>query len=238
MVNQANGENYEVVDALNTSVVHIPGVTWSVSGTYLPRSAQAPEPEKRIDAAGFAFTYEYKAAASSHFTLTIKGPATCAPSVDAQRALTRALATTIGRAGKWPAPGTTTVTLVSAFKQVKQYVVALRPGRRFALNFKSVCQAGRADDALWAAAMRALHESTHAALRLSGYQPSERSARERVAYGGEACLAMELKKAEGELSDYPAVTQRLHGRYLLVGEERPLADWCAIWTHHIESGTR
>lgn len=234
LVGKAQRENYEVVEAFNTSVKHVPGLTWSISGTYLPGSDRRQN-QQHGDSIGFNYAYVYSSRRKNSWALQIQGPSTCAPSIDAQGALTRALISTLNRAGDWPADGTIKVTLVPSNQPVKRYVIALRAGRHFALNFKAPCHEGDADDALWAAAMMGLHESTHAALRLSGQQPPGRIERERIAYGAEACIALELESTGDPLQHYPAVTQRLRGGYQLGNEKRTMNSLCAVWAHHLRS---
>jgi hypothetical protein len=235
LVGKAQKNDYEVVDAFNTSVQHIPGLTWTVSGTYLPGSGAI---DHRSDAASFTYRFSYARDSSRKWQLLIEGPSECAPSKNAETALTRALRHVLDRAGYWPARGNTNVTLVPAGQSVKRYAVALRAGRSFALNFKNKCQAGQGDDALWASAMMALHESTHAALRLSGKQPPARNDRERIAHGAETCIAHELKASGGLLENFPAVTQRLLGSYQLKHDEMPVAGLCSLWIGYLRAAGR
>jgi hypothetical protein len=81
--------------------------------------------------------------------------------------------------------------------------------------------------------MMALHESTHAALSLSGQQPADQQIRELVAFGAEACLAAKLSVNTDGLKDYPAVSERMQGGYRPLSETTPISVACAFWARYL-----
>lgn len=222
MVTKAARESVEIDSAFNTTVKHGAGLTLSVSGTYLSGTQKL----KQSSGSSSIFRYE----SQGGWQLVIQAPETCAASAAARIALYRALNAVIKGVGGWPARGSTFVTLVPADTVIKRYVISLRRGRQFALNFLSRCERGRPDEALWLAAMVGIHESTHAALRLANRQPARRQERERVAIGSEACLLLELSAEDGEfLRDHPSLGGDISRRYQLADEKRSLRGWCGKW---------
>lgn len=222
MVTQAARKNVEIDSAFNTTIKHGVGLTLSVSGSYLSGTRKF----KRFPESSPIFEYE----SQSGWQLVIRAPETCTASKAATLSLRRALNGVVKGIGGWPARGSTLITLVPGDAVVKRYVVSFRRGSRFALNFLSRCERGRPDEALWLAAMVGVHESTHAALQLTGRQPTQREERERVALGSEACLLLALSDGDnGFIRKHSSLGDNIYWRYQLADEKRSLHEWCSKW---------
>lgn len=222
MVTEAARKSVEIDSAFNTTIKHGVGLTLSVSGSYLSGTRKF----KRLPESSLIFEYE----SQSGWQLVIRAPETCAASNAATLSLRRALSRVVKGIGGWPARGSTLVTLVPGDAVVKRYVVSLRRGSRFALNFLSRCERGRPDEALWLAAMVGIHESTHASLQLTGRQPTQREERERVALGSEACLLLALSDGDdGFILKHSSLGENISRRYQLADEKRSLHEWCSKW---------
>lgn len=186
-VNSAENQGKEVVAAFNSAVMHAPGLTLSVSGSYLPPIADSDgaAPSRITD-----YTFAY--ANEPTFSLHVRGPESCFPAVTLEGQLGEALQSTLAGVKGLPAEGSVTVELAAAGPGIRRYAFSMRRGRFFALKYFVSCRPDDQGQALIYAAMLGLHEATHASLALRKLQSKDPQHRESVAIGGEACLFLAL----------------------------------------------
>ena len=228
VVSKAREGGFEIETAFNTTVVHRLGITWSVSGTYLPGSgASAPEDDGR------RFFYRYKS--TNAFELRVQGPSYCEPSIGAQRKLSDALDAVLAEAYGWPRQGTASIKLTGAGKAVKRYAFSANLGKLYWLDYMSLCLVSQGDEALWFAAMVGIHESTHAALTLARHQPRAKDDRERMAIGSEACLLLALSGSSADfLKQYPSLIGQISNSYQLSDQAISPTVLCEDWRRYVK----
>ncbi|PPT92590.1 hypothetical protein XaraCFBP7407_19650 [Xanthomonas arboricola pv. arracaciae] len=225
------GDGYEVESAFNTTVVRWPGVTWSISGTYLPLGDGTSTASRDV------FKYSY--AKSSSFRLHVRGADGCGPSKVAEEKTTRALDNVFARIGGWPARGETTLTLVETAKPVQRYAFSARFGKAFHLDYLVPCTPSNTEDSLWVALMVAMHESTHATLSVLGQTPKDAERSERIAEGAEACLLIELSNdTVALLSTHPRAALRMAGRDESITQYKDIQALCLTWGEHMSDVIR
>jgi hypothetical protein len=183
---EAENNGYEVSNAFNSSIIHIPGLTWSISGTYIPQKHSKPTSRS------VQRSYRYLHTDKHPFQLKIEFPANCLPSEEAEDKLTTALNTTLNSVGGLPSKGRVSVQVTPNLSPVRRYVINGSFGRAFQLDYKTPCFTGQGNTSIWYAAMVALHESTHSSLKLAQGLPKGSSTREDLAIGAESCLLLSL----------------------------------------------
>jgi hypothetical protein len=225
LVGKADDQDLMIEHAFNTTVVHFPGLTWSIAGTYLSGSKPASAITSRT-------TYVYRFPGA--WSLTIRQSNECPFAEAGKQELSEALDRVFRAVGGMPARGSVVFTLVPSGGSVKRYVVTLRPGRRYALSFTAPCSRATPDDNLWLAALIGIHESTHAALGLAGEQPAGKNERERIAIGAGACLVWSLANGRADfLRKHPLLVEEIAGRFELADEHRSLNAWCDGWLSYM-----
>ncbi|MEA9558238.1 hypothetical protein VC273_20785 [Xanthomonas nasturtii] len=219
-------DGYEVESAFNTKVVRWPGVTWSISGTYLPLGDGMSAASRNV------FKYGY--AKSSSFRLHVRGTDACAPSKVAEENTTKALDNFFARIGGWPARGETTLTLVETMKPVQRYALSASFGKAFHLDYLVPCTPSNAEDSLWVALMVAMHESTHATLSVLGQTPKDTERSERIAEGAESCLLIELSNdTVALLSTHPRAALRMAGHHESIAQYKDMQALCLNWSEYM-----
>jgi hypothetical protein len=228
VVSKARADGFEIETAFNTAVMHRLGITWSVSGTYLPGSgANAPKDD------GQRFFYQYRSA--SAFELSVHGPSYCKPSLGAQRKLSEALDAVLAEADGWPAQGTVSIKLTGTGKAVKRYALSANLGKLYRLDYVIPCLVSQGDEALWFAAMVGIHESTHAALTLARHQPRAKDERERVAIGSEACLLLALSGSSANFFErYPSLIGQISNSYQISDQAISPTILCEDWRRYVK----
>jgi hypothetical protein len=227
LVGKADDQGLEIEHAFNTTVVHLPGLTWSIAGTYLSGSKPAAAITPRT-------TYVYRSPGA--WSLTIRRSTECPSAEAGAQELSEALDRMFHAVGGMPSRGSVIFTLVPLGGSVKHYVVALRPGRRYALSFMAPCSRTTPNDDLLIAALIGIHESTHAALSLAGEQPVGANERERIAIGAGACLVWSLANGRAHfLKEHPLLVDELAGRFELATEHRSLNAWCDGWLSYMRA---
>lgn len=225
------GDGYEIESAFNTAIVRWPGVTWSISGTYLPSGDGMSAAPRDV--------FRYDSAKSSLFRIHVRGADSCAPSNVAEENATRALDKLFAQIGGWPARGETTLTLVETIKPVQRYALSARFGKAFHLDYLVPCTPSNAEDSLWAALMVAVHESTHATLSVLGQTPKDTERSERIAEGAESCLLLELSNDTGALlSTHPRAALRIAGRYESIAQDKEMQALCSSWSEYMRGVIR
>ncbi|MFL7996767.1 hypothetical protein [Xanthomonas vasicola] len=228
---ELEGDGYEIESAFNTAIVRWPGVTWSISGTYLPLGDSMSAAPRDF------FRYDY--ATPSLFRLHVRGADGCAPSNVAEGNATRALDKLFARIGGWPARGETTLTLVKTVKPVQRYALSAKFGKAFHLDYLVSCTPSNAEDSLWVALMVAMHESTHATLSVLGQTPKDTERSERIAEGAESCLLIELSNDSGAvLSTHPRAALRMAGRYESIAQDKEIQALCSDWSEYMRNVIR
>lgn len=187
-VDKAEGNGYEVDDAFNSSIVYVPGFTWSISGTYLPPSIFNRSADGDKGNGSYSYTYAYTA--NHSFGLKIKFPFNCSIPEKSEYRLTKALNAVLDDVNGFPANGKVSMQLTDHF--VRRYALSGSWGRSFRLDYKTPCFTGHGGASIWYAAMVAMHESTHSALKLAEGLPKGSSGREDLAIGAESCLLASL----------------------------------------------
>jgi hypothetical protein len=149
--------------------------------------------------------------------------------------LSDALDAVFAEADGWPAQGTASVTLTGTGKAVKRYALSARLGKFYRLDYVSPCLVSQGDEALWFAAMVAIHESTHAALTLAGHQPRAKDDRERMAIGSEACLLLALSGSSADfLKQYPSLIGQISDSYQLSDQAISPMVLCEDWRRYVK----
>jgi len=187
---EANG--YEVTSAYNTSIFRWPGLTWSISGTYLPGARGKALP----DAPEFSFRQR----GGGRFGLEVAAPEGCRSSPSANQQLAVALSTLWNDVGGLPSDGVAKVSIVDRDTYFTRYNISLHAGRTYELRYWTPCINDNGDTALYYGALIALHESTHASLTIVGAESNSERARERVAVGASACLYLGLRQGDKDFS--------------------------------------
>lgn len=230
-VGALEASNYEVTSAYNNSIYRWPGLTWSISGTYLPgekRAAQVAHEE-------FSFTQRGR----GQFALEVSAPDSCRSSEPANRQLADALKTLLNEVGGFPSSGGAKVSIVGENTSVARYSMSLHTGRSYALQYWTPCIHGSGDTALFYGAMIALHESTHASLDMLGAQANTEKERERVAVGASACLYLGLGREDATFSRRYDVLLDIFRHAARLGETSiDLTDLCGSWKARVRTVSR
>lgn len=226
---QASG--YEVTSAYNNSVYRWPGLTWSISGTYLPGSRRA------MPMVAPEFSFEH--AGNGQFGLEVAAPESCRSSDAAKQQLTAALARLWGKAGGLPSVGKARVSIVDDNAYVARYSFSLHAGRSYELSYWTPCVNGNGDTALFYGAMIALHEATHASLDMLDAESKSEEERERVAVGASACLYLALERGDPDFARNQDALADMFRQAVRLGETSvKLSDICESWIYRVQTASR
>ena len=223
-------QNFEVIAAFNSSVFRLPGLTWSIAGTYLPGRRSRFSPAMPL----FAFD----GSLSKTYKLTISATAECRPAQSTVQLLSSSLNKMWDYSGGLPSTGRVEVNIVSADVRVSRYAMSLNKGRKFRLAYWVPCIENDANTALFYGAMIALHESTHASLSMAGAESKDAFERERIAVGAEACLYLAVRsKDEAFTSQHAELLNRFkqQDQTRLGTAHIDLTKLCEAWKDSVSS---
>ena len=200
----------EVSQAARTSVVSLPGMTISVSNSYLSSAGKFRPVNKSANDAIWGLN-------SDSLLVQVLESGDCKPSHVAREIAHQGMLAVAEHGGKWPGRVIVSMRILGNGGPRARYGFSISSAKSARLAFEWRCV--EAED-IWPLQMAstALHEAVHAVLDLSGKQPLSLTVAEEIAYGAEACFLLALERRNA-LTTMQALGLRAHLRDSIYADE-------------------